>query len=151
MNQARQTIQWDDGLTGPALEIARSSDSPLRVLAGPGTGKTFSMMRRVARLLQEGVGPERILVCTFTRTAATDLKKSLAALGTEGARDVNAFTIHSFCFSLLSRADVMEITGRTPRPLDDVHFSIWVIWNRLDGPVGPVGVIRDQAVREGHN
>lgn len=114
---ARRLVRWDDGLTSPALDIAQTGDSPLRVLAGPGTGKTFSMMRRVARLLQEGVDPETILVCTFTRTAATDLKKSLAALGIDGARDVNAYTIHSYCFSLLSRAAVMEITGRVPRPL----------------------------------
>jgi len=117
MRRAQQPIRWDEGLTGTALKIAQTNASPLRVLAGPGTGKTFSMMRRVARLLQQGVKPGKILVCTFTRTAAADLKKSLAALGTPGARDVNAYTIHSFCFGLLSRAEVMEITGRTPRPL----------------------------------
>jgi len=113
----RSFLRWDEGLTGPTLDIARIETSPLRVLAGPGTGKTFSMMRRVARLLQDGVEPNKILVCTFTRTAATDLKKSLTALGTAGAEDVSAYTIHSFSFSLLSRAAVMEITGRVPRPL----------------------------------
>ncbi len=125
MNSIREKIviprcsvtRWDDGLTGSALEIARTDTSPLRVLAGPGTGKTFSMMRRVARLLQEGVSPDRILVCTFTRTAATDLKKSLTKLGTPGATEVNSNTIHSYCFGLLKRASVMEITGRVPRPL----------------------------------
>ena len=117
MNTNSNIVPWNDGLESPALDIAQTTDSPLRVLAGPGTGKTFSMIRRVARLLQEGGDPAKILVCTFTRTAATDLKKSLTELGTEGANTVNAFTIHSYCFSLLARAQVMDITGRTARPL----------------------------------
>lgn len=45
---------WDDGLTGNALSIAGTDDTPLRVLAGPGTGKTFALMRRVMRVLQAG-------------------------------------------------------------------------------------------------
>lgn len=69
--------RWDDGLVGAAREIASVNHSPLRVLAGPGTGKTFALMRRVARLLQEGANPNRMLVCTFTRTAARDLRSEL--------------------------------------------------------------------------
>ncbi len=68
---------WDDGLEGPALEIARTDRSPVRVDAGPGTGKTFALMRRVWRLIAAGADPRRIFVGTFTRTAASDLKKSL--------------------------------------------------------------------------
>ncbi len=58
-----------------------------------------------------------MLVCTFTRTAAGDLVRALAELGIDGADDVFASTIHSFCFGLLSRAVVLEATGRVPRPL----------------------------------
>jgi hypothetical protein len=43
---------WDKGLRGPALRIAGTTRSPLRVVAGPGTGKTFALMRRVTRLLE---------------------------------------------------------------------------------------------------
>src|SRR5579872_3416015 len=107
-------MRWDDGITGVALNIARTEANPLRVLAGPGTGKTFSMMRRVARLLQDGANPKRILVCTFTRTAAVDLKKSLDQLGVEGAGEVVAQTIHAFSFGMLMRSAVIEITGREP-------------------------------------
>src|SRR5436309_1463680 len=66
-------MSWHDGLTGTALEIARTTNSPLRVMAGPGTGKSYAMKRRLMRLLEEGVPPKRILVVTFTRTAAGDL------------------------------------------------------------------------------
>ena len=60
-------FRWDDGLAGPARNIAGLDHTPIRVLAGPGTGKTFALMRRVARLLQGGAEPNRILVCTFTQ------------------------------------------------------------------------------------
>jgi DNA helicase-2/ATP-dependent DNA helicase PcrA len=69
------------------------------------------------RLLEEGIGPERILVATFTRTAARDLEAELSRLQVPGADRVRVGTLHSFSFSLLSRADVLALTGRVPRPL----------------------------------
>ena len=45
--------RWDDGLVGIARDIASINHSPIRVLAGPVTGKTFPLMRRAARFLQE--------------------------------------------------------------------------------------------------
>ncbi|MBI3948992.1 MAG: ATP-dependent helicase [Acidobacteria bacterium] len=116
MNNLNST-RWDDGLEGPAKRIAEIDRSPLRILAGPGTGKTFALMRRVARLLQNGANARRILVCTFTRTAAADLEKEIAKLGVEGVNDVWAGTLHAFCFGLLPRSEVLELTKRVPRPL----------------------------------
>jgi superfamily I DNA/RNA helicase len=72
----------------------------------------------VARLLEVArAEPDRILVCTFTRTAVGDLVKALRELGLKGANKVVAGTIHSFCFRLLSRKAVLESTGRVSRPL----------------------------------
>lgn len=110
-------FSWDDGLVGPARNIAGLDHTPIRVLAGPGTGKTFALMRRVARLLQGGAIANRILVCTFTRTAARDLEGELADLGVDGANAVRAGTLHAFCFGLLGHEEVLESTGRVPRPL----------------------------------
>jgi DNA helicase-2/ATP-dependent DNA helicase PcrA len=108
---------WSSGLKGAALEIARARDARLRVRAGPGTGKTFALMRRVMRLLAEGIAPERILASTFTRTAARDLEAELSRLQVPGADRVRVGTLHSFSFSLLSRAEVLSLTGRVPRTL----------------------------------
>jgi ATP-dependent DNA helicase UvrD/PcrA len=108
---------WRAGLDPAALEIATTTATPLRVCAGPGTGKTFSLMRRVWRLLDEGVDPKRIFVVTFTRTAARDLVNSLERLGVEGSSQVRASTLHSYCFSVLQRTAVLEVTGRNPRLL----------------------------------
>ncbi len=112
-------MAWDDGLEGPAYDIAASKARRLRVRAGPGTGKTFALMRRIARLLEKGVSPPRILVSTFTRVAAEDLKRELKELDAPGVAAVRATTIHSLCFSMLKRADVLAATGRTARPLLD--------------------------------
>ena len=115
-------MPWDDDLYGPARRIAKSKRARLRVRAGPGTGKTFALMRRVARLLEKRTSPSDILVSTFTRTAAADLKQELKRLNAPRAEDVKAVTIHSLCFSILSRSAVLEITGRVPRPLLDFEL-----------------------------
>lgn len=112
-------MPWDDGLTGALRNIAETNASPLRVMAGPGTGKSFAMKRRVQRLLEDGVDPGVILACTFTRTAAADLRKDLENLGVPGSKDIKASTLHSLCFAMLLRRHVLVATGRVPRPLLD--------------------------------
>jgi len=112
-------MSWDDGLVGPALQVAGNRNSPLRIVAGPGTGKTFALMRRATRLLEEGADPRRTLVCTFTRTAADDLSREISRLRVRGATNIVAGTLHAFCFRFLAREDVFSDTGRFPRPLLD--------------------------------
>jgi DNA helicase-2/ATP-dependent DNA helicase PcrA len=133
-------FRWDDGLVGPARRIAELNHTPMRVLAGPGTGKTFALMRRVARLLQDGATPNRMLVCTFTRTAARDLEGELARLGVEGVDEVRAGTLHAFCFGLLGRDEVLQATGRVPRPL--LRFEERFLLEDLNGD--GFGGIRDR-------
>lgn len=110
-------MSWDDGLTGTARSIAATDETPLRVMAGPGTGKSFAMKRRVARLLEDGQNPRRILAVTFTRNAAASLVNDLHALGIESCEMVRVGTLHAFCFGLLSRQDVFDYLGRVPRPI----------------------------------
>lgn len=108
---------WNVDLKGIHKEVAADSAPLVHVLAGPGTGKTFAMIRRVARLLEEGIPPERILVVSFTRTAARDLREQLAKLGAPGADNVRASTLHSLCFSILGTQQAFDFTKRSPRPL----------------------------------
>ena len=73
-------MTWNEGLIGKALSIASLKTKYLRVMAGPGTGKSFAMKRRIARLLEEeNIDPARILVVTFTRVAAAALVKELVS------------------------------------------------------------------------
>lgn len=119
-------MPWNTGLQGTHLNIAAYPGTPLRVVAGPGTGKTFALMRRVARLLEQGAQPNRILAVTFTRTAANDLVEKLATLGVPGADLVAAKTLHSLSFGLLSRNAVFQTLGRIARPLMDYERNTLV-------------------------
>jgi DNA helicase-2/ATP-dependent DNA helicase PcrA len=110
-------MPWKDGLTGPALRIARAVSERIRVMAGPGTGKSFALQRRLMRLLEEDVEAARILVVTFTRTAAASLANDIAGLGIEGADRIVASTLHSYCFRLLNKQAVFVLTRRVPRPV----------------------------------
>ena len=98
-------------------KIIYSNHPMIRVLAGPGTGKTYSLIQRVARLLSEKYSPQSILVVTFTRTAAKDLISQLESLNLKKCNKVCASTLHSFCFRILARQEVLKITNRNPRTL----------------------------------
>ena len=110
-------MAWDDGLVGTARNIAATDRTPLRVMAGPGTGKSFAMKRRAARLLESGQDPRRILAVTFTRNAAASLVNDLRDLGVPGSENIRAGTLHAFCFALLSSQEVFQYLGRIARPI----------------------------------
>lgn len=114
-------MAWDDDLDprSTAFAIASSRNERVRVVAGPGTGKSFAMKRRVARLLEEGVVPERILPVTFTRVAAEDLHRELVGMRVPGCEHLEGTTLHSLALRILTRNHVLQTTGRVPRPLND--------------------------------
>ena len=82
-----ERVSWSDGLdpVSPAYALASSANRRVRVVAGPGTGKSFAMKRRVARLLDAGVAPRGILPVTFTRVAAEDLHRELVSMSVPGS------------------------------------------------------------------
>lgn len=118
-------LAWNTGLDpeSEAFLIAASDNPRVRVVAGPGTGKSFAMKRRVARLLESGVEPNAILPVTFTRVAAEDLHRELVAMDAAGAEQLKATTLHSLGLRILSRNHVLESTGRHPRPLNDFELE----------------------------
>lgn len=113
-------MAWDSGLdtASVAYGIASAPEPRIRVIAGPGTGKSFAMKRRVARLLEAGVAPKELLAVTFTRVAAEDLHRELQKLGVPGCEELEGQTLHSLAFRILSRKHVLEALGRTPRSLN---------------------------------
>lgn len=121
-------MPWNTGLDPNtiAFQIAAAQAARVRVLAGPGTGKSFAMKRRVARLLEEGVEPDSILAVTFTRVAAEDLHRELQSLDVEGAAQLRASTLHSLALRLLRRSHVLEALGRIPRALNDFEVKALV-------------------------
>jgi superfamily I DNA/RNA helicase/RecB family exonuclease len=73
---------------------------PLLVLAGPGTGKTTTLVESVAARVARGADPARVLVLTFSRKAAVELRDRMA-LRMGAARAPQATTFHSFCYALV--------------------------------------------------
>jgi len=83
--------------------IIESDEYPMRVLAGAGTGKTFTMVRKIERLIdRRNVDPDRILALTFTNKAADSMQAKLGEkIGAKG-HDIDAYTYHSICHRLLT-------------------------------------------------
>jgi DNA helicase-2/ATP-dependent DNA helicase PcrA len=80
---------------------ARHGDGPLLIIAGAGTGKTRTLVHRVAHLIERGVRPDRILLLTFTRRAAHEmLSRAERLVGTASAR-VHGGTFHATGHRLL--------------------------------------------------
>ncbi|WP_371498951.1 ATP-dependent helicase [Kitasatospora sp. NBC_00374] len=80
--------------------VVEHASGPLLVLAGPGTGKTTTLVEAVARRIADGTDPERILVLTFSRKAAMELRDRMTARVGNGLAP-QATTFHSFCYALL--------------------------------------------------
>ncbi len=116
-------MPWDDELYGNSRIIASSQSQVIRVMAGPGTGKSFALQRRVQRLLESGTQPERILAVTFTRNAAQNLINDLNSLHVEGASRIKASTLHSFALNILKNNQVFRYTNRNPRPLIGINSN----------------------------
>ena len=104
---------WSDGLRGPALEIAKTDARRLRVMAGPGTGKSYALKHRIKRLIEQGQDPSRIWAVTFTRNAAESLFDDITGSEPPDYKRIRISTLHAYCFGLL-RNNAAH-TGRIPR------------------------------------
>lgn len=95
-------------LGAPTLDSAQRAvvehvGGPLLALAGPGTGKTTAIVESVVARCTEGISPAEVLVLTFGRKAATEVRDRIAArIG--GGLQPQAATFHSFAFSLMREA-----------------------------------------------
>ena len=88
-------------------------EGPLLLLAGPGSGKTFTITQRILYLLDGGTVPERILVITFTKDAAASMQQRFCKLS-HVSLPVNFGTFHSVFYHMLKESGVI----RTEHPLN---------------------------------
>ncbi|MEU9997662.1 ATP-dependent DNA helicase [Streptomyces sp. NPDC050848] len=97
-------------------EVVDHAGGPLLVLAGPGTGKTTTLVEAVAARIEKGADPERLLVLTFSRKAAVELRDRMAVrLG--GVRPPQATTFHSYCYALIRAHQDAELFAEPLRLL----------------------------------
>jgi superfamily I DNA/RNA helicase/RecB family exonuclease len=89
-------------------QVVDHAGGPLLVLAGPGTGKTTTIVATVAdRIENRGISPERILVLTFSRKAAAELRERITARLHRTTREPLAVTFHSYAYALARREFVL--------------------------------------------
>lgn len=87
---------------GQERAATASPERPLLIIAGAGTGKTQTLTARVARLIEQGVRPERLLLLTFTRRAAREmLGRTQTMLGVRAPVGIVGGTFHSVAYRLL--------------------------------------------------
>ena len=102
-------MQRYPGLNDAQRAIVSHIDGPLLVIAGPGSGKTYSIVLRALNLLLlKKAQPAQLVLCTFTEKAAFEMRDRMAAaartLGYLGdLSELNVSTIHSFCNRVLTQ------------------------------------------------
>lgn len=163
--ESTQQQRWARGLNAAQYAAAASESRALLIVAGAGTGKTGTLAARVARLIEEGVAPNRILLLTFTRRAAQEMLMRAGRLS-DGAATAQVWggTFHSVAnrllriygrgvgldpnFTVLDQADALELIGivraeavETAGPRFPKKETIAAIYDRVVGTQRPLGEV----------
>ncbi|MGN6609509.1 MAG: ATP-dependent helicase [Jatrophihabitans sp.] len=132
--------------TAPVLDaqqrrVVDHPGGPLLVLAGPGTGKTTTLVETVVDRVQRGVPVESILMLTFSRRAAVEMRDRVAARLDRTVREPIARTLHSYAFGILRMAAVRD-GAPAPRLLASAEQDVLIRDLLADGDVErwPVGL-----------
>lgn len=124
-----------ESLNAAQTQAATTVDGPVAIIAGPGTGKTKTLVERVRHMLAHGVTPHKILALTFTKKAASEMRARL------GDDRVYVATFHALCFDLL-RQKTTEQPGFITEP------ARMALLRSLQKPASFKGVsLRDIALR----
>ena len=101
--EGRTVTDFSKLLNPEQCAAATAGDGPLLVLAAAGTGKTRTLVHRVAYLIEQGVPPERILLLTFTNRAAREMLERAEKVVGDAAQAIWSGTFHSICARFLRR------------------------------------------------
>jgi len=133
-------IDYEKALNPRQAEAVLHGDGPLLVIAGAGTGKTRTLIYRVARLVELGHPPSSILLLTFTRRAAEEMLRRAAMLLDQRCEKVSGGTFHAFAntllrrhaaaagfgnnFTILDRADAEDLVGLLRQEVHTGHKTV---------------------------
>lgn len=116
-------------------EAISTVDGPVLIIAGPGTGKTYTLVQRALYLIEErGVSPESIFIATFTEKAAMELETRISnELNNRGImaniNDMYVGTFHSICLRILDENLTYTSLRRNYRKLDDFEQQYTIFQN----------------------
>ncbi|HWP42732.1 MAG TPA: ATP-dependent helicase, partial [Blastocatellia bacterium] len=127
-------IDYEKELNESQYRAVTSIDGPLLIVAGAGTGKTRTLVYRVARLVENATRPESVLLLTFTRRAATSMLARAAALADARCQRVSGGTFHSLANYILRRHAELTGVSRTFTVLDtgDTEDVIDMVRRRMN-------------------
>lgn len=127
-------IDYAQALNEAQLAAVTAGDGPVLVVAGAGSGKTRTIVYRLAWLAEHGVPPESILLLTFTRKAAREMLQRAGALLGQGLSGVTGGTFHAFAYGVLRRWRPAWLSGRPFTLMDqaDITAAVRQCKARLD-------------------
>lgn len=143
MSVAPAILEYYSELTASQRAVVGHLDGPLLVIAGPGSGKTHSIVLRALNLLLlEQAEPGEIVLCTFTEKAALEMRDRMAAaarrVGYGGdLSELTISTIHGFCNRLLTRHRHRTKLGHNYETLDELTQLLFIL-EHFDEIVGPL-------------
>lgn len=112
------------GLNAAQKQAVTTTEGPVLVIAGPGTGKTQLLTTRVAHILATTDAlPQNILCLTFTDSAAQTMRERLAAMIGQGAYDVTISTYHAFGSDIIRRFPEYFADEAELQPIDDLGID----------------------------
>lgn len=142
MSIAPALLKAYTALNDAQRDIVGHDQGPLLVIAGPGSGKTFSLVLRALNLLLLGkVIPREIVICTFTEKAAFELRDRLSAAArkvryTDDLSELKVSTIHGLCNRLLTLHRHRTPLGNDYETLDELTQLLF-IFEHFEKIVGP--------------
>lgn len=141
MNIAQSILEKYRNLNEQQKSVIGCLDGPLRVIAGPGSGKTFCIiLRTLNMLLQKKAEPKEIILCTFTEKASFEMRDRLAAAARaigykDDLSELTISTIHGFCNRLLTRYRRHTQLGQNYETLNELTQRLF-LYEHFDEIIG---------------
>jgi DNA helicase-2/ATP-dependent DNA helicase PcrA len=144
------------GLNESQEQAVTAKDPHLLVVAGPGTGKTLTIVRRIVHLLEEGVSPEQVIAVTFTNRAAREMRERIEAVLQVQTGGMFIGTFHLLGLRIIretlqepmticgrdEQIDLLKpIVGSRARAAREAAEAISRIKNFMERPDGEIGAI----------
>ncbi|NBS86223.1 MAG: hypothetical protein EBS58_06025, partial [Micrococcales bacterium] len=134
-NANGDALNITDGLNANQKSAVLETEGPILIIAGPGSGKTLTLVRRTLHIIQSGLAqPHEIILCSFTEKSAHELKERIASnaqdLGiTQDLSSLVIGTIHGICAAIIEDNLERANLGKNYDVLDDVTKLLFIHQN----------------------
>ncbi len=125
VNTVREIDKILEKLNNEQKKCVENLDGKFLVLAGPGTGKTYTVIKRLQAMILKGVEPERILCMTYSRAGADEMKKRVLEELDENNNNIEIHTFHSFCNKIIGEyAEELDVSSNIQLIPDSIKRAL---------------------------